>query len=318
MFATKLGNNIMEAQHFLDAGETVGIPTETVYGLAANAFNTDAVLKIFQIKQRPTFNPLIVHTYSIAAINNFVTEINDTAMQLMQAFMPGPISFLLPRNTTIIPDIVCSGLSQVAVRIPNNKLTLNLLQQLQYPLCAPSANKFGYVSPTTAKHVLQGLQGEIPFILDDGPCSVGIESTIVECTSTHIIMHRQGGITEQQIAAISSLPIIKPIKGKLPATSGQLKSHYATNTPLYLDNIASNLLKFADKNVAVISLQKIYNNNTYPLSTTGNLLEAAKNLFAILRALDGVYDIIIAEKMPNTGLGIAINDRLFRAQQNMK
>jgi L-threonylcarbamoyladenylate synthase len=320
MFATQVGRDINKAASFLSEGQPVAIPTETVYGLAANALNPDAVIKIYEVKNRPSFNPLIVHTHSIAEVQKMVTHITPEAMQLMQAFWPGPISFLLPRNSSIIPDIVCAGLPQMAVRIPNNNITLDLLKRLPFPLCAPSANTFGYVSPTTAQHVLHGLQGSIPYILDDGPCHIGIESTIIECLKDKIIMHRQGGITEQAIASITSLPIIKELAlNKKPTTSGQLKSHYATHTPLILDHIENNIKRYPNKKIAVISLSKKYEQvDSFTLSADNNLSEAAKNIFALLRQLDGNYDVILAERMPNHGLGIAINDRLHRAQHSMK
>jgi L-threonylcarbamoyladenylate synthase len=320
MFATQVGRDINKAASFLIEGQPVAIPTETVYGLAANALNPDAVIKIYEVKNRPSFNPLIVHTHSIAEVKKMVTHITPEAMQLMVAFWPGPISFLLPRNLDIIPDIVCAGLPQMAIRIPSNPLTLELLKQIPFPLCAPSANTFGYVSPTTAQHVWHGLQGSIPYILDDGPCQIGIESTIIECLNDKIIMHRQGGVTEQDIASITSLPIITGWSlNKKPTTSGQLKSHYATHTPLILDNIEKNISLHINKKIAVISLSKKYAQvDSFTLSDSGNLSEAAKNVFALLRQLDGNYDVILSERMPNHGLGIAINDRLHRAQHIMK
>ncbi len=326
MHATQVGTDVIKAAQLLAAGNVVAIPTETVYGLAANALNPDAVVKIFSIKGRPKFNPLIVHVPSIQAASNYVTAINDLTYKLASHFLPGPLSILLPRNMAVIPDIVCAGLPKVAIRIPNNAMALDLLNAISFPLCAPSANMFGYVSPTSAKHVLQGLQGNIPYILDAGESTIGLESTIVECINdTTIQVHRLGGLAVETIQ--QALPNVKiettiPIHEQ-PQTSGQLKSHYATTTPLYYGTIENLLQNFTNTNIGIISLSKKYtslNNeiHNYILSPNGSLETAAKNIFATLRLADGKHHVILAESMPNTGLGPAINDRLYRAQQVFK
>ncbi|MES2733756.1 MAG: L-threonylcarbamoyladenylate synthase, partial [Bacteroidota bacterium] len=174
----RIGTNISHAIDLLQQGEVVAIPTETVYGLAGNALNTKAVARIFSVKNRPTFDPLIIHTNSLEKVLQFVDEMPAQAKTLAQACWPGPLTLLLPRKDSI-PDLVTSGLDTVAVRIPNHSLTLSLLEALEFPLAAPSANPFGYISPTTAEHVYNQLGKKIPYILDGGPCLVGIESTIV-------------------------------------------------------------------------------------------------------------------------------------------
>ncbi|MDQ3289765.1 MAG: L-threonylcarbamoyladenylate synthase, partial [Bacteroidota bacterium] len=173
-----IGTDTEQAANLLRAGQLVSIPTETVYGLAANAYLEEAVVSIFEAKQRPAFDPLIVHTHSIQEFDKIAVNIPKRAYQLAEAFMPGPVTLILPRNPKI-PLLVTSGNESVGVRIPNHPLTLNLLRKLEFPLAAPSANPFGYVSPTTAQHVNQQLGEKIPYILDGGTCSVGIESTII-------------------------------------------------------------------------------------------------------------------------------------------
>jgi L-threonylcarbamoyladenylate synthase len=316
MFATKIGKDIDQAAYWLAQGETVAIPTETVYGLAADALQEDALLKIYSIKGRPSFNPLILHVGSINEIERYTLGKSQLALSLAEHFMPGPLSILLPRNTNAIPDIACAGLPTIAIRIPNNELTLALLQKYPHPLCAPSANRSGYVSPTSPMHVSAGLQGEIPYILDGGLCSVGIESTIVEVVGEDVFLHRQGGISVEEIENYIGRKIKIAIPHhEQPSTSGQLKSHYATTTPLHRGNIEKLKEKFAGQKIAIISFSKFYDDVTnFSLSTKSDLNEAAKNLFDTLRRVDdGAFDVILAEEFPNEGLGAAINDRLYRA-----
>ncbi|MFY7651544.1 MAG: L-threonylcarbamoyladenylate synthase [Chitinophagaceae bacterium] len=320
MFQTIIDNNIQAAAHWLNAGETVAIPTETVYGLAANALNDEAVIKIFEAKGRPRFNPLIVHTYSVEAIPLFA-ELDAVSKKIALNLMPGAITLLLPKKKDV-PDLVTAGSQKVAIRIPNHPLTLALLQSLPFPVAAPSANPFGYVSPTTAEHVYDGLSGKIPYILNGGPCHIGVESTIVEVANNTIVIHRNGGIEPEKLTEITDLPIVYSNTKKI-VTSGQLKSHYATNTPLLLGNIEALLPLYANKKIAVISFATQYttaNNIThFILSPSGNLHEAANHLFATMRTIDTQnFDVVLAEYFPNEGLGLAINDRLKRAQAQYK
>lgn len=321
MFTTKIGTNINEAVALLNANELVAIPTETVYGLASNALQAEAVVKIFEAKNRPFFNPLILHLASIEQIEQYA-YLDEISIKLATRFMPGPFTLLLPKKENV-PDIVTAGSSKVAIRIPDHTVTHQLLTQLHYPLAAPSANPFGYVSPVTANHVLQGLQGKIPYILDGGNCDIGLESTIVEVENEEVILHRAGGLAIEEIEVIIGKKIIPSTQYSKPTTSGQLKSHYATTTDLLQGNVEEMLHQYDGKKIAILSFQTLYNGvekqHQYLLSSSGNLNEAAQNLFATMRILDTMnYDMILAEIFPLKGLGLAINDRLKRAQVTEK
>ena len=317
---TITGTDIYLAQTLLQAGDLVAIPTETVYGLAANALNEDAVLKIFQVKNRPAFNPLIIHCSSWEKAEQYVNNVPDKAILLAKAFTPGPLTFLLPKNN-MISDLVTSGSDRVAVRIPNHPLTLRLLELLDFPLAAPSANPFGYVSPTTAGHVMKSLAGKIPYILDGGSAGIGVESTIIGFSENEqVILHRSGGIGIEAMEAVLNEPIIiaSEISTTKPLVPGQLKSHYAPYTPLYTGQVEKMLPEWINKKVATISFTKQFEavppQQQFVLSAEGSLAEAAKNLFAALRSIDQLkVDVILAEIFPNEGIGRAINDRLNRA-----
>ncbi len=312
-----IGTDIQQAKEFLLKSEVVGIPTETVYGLAGNAFDIEAVSKIFEVKNRPTFDPLIVHTNSIERLTEFVNYIPEKAKLLAQKFMPGPLTMLLPKHSSI-PDLVTSGLDTVAVRIPNHPLTLALLAQLDFPLAAPSANPFGYISPTSAQHVANQLGDKIPYILDGGECQVGIESTIVGFENEEVIVYRKGGLAIEEIEKVVGKVQVISHSSSNPKAPGMLKSHYAPRKKMFiLDN--NNLKNEIQKDrIGYIAFQK-YNvtlpqNNQLILSESGNYREAAKNLFAHMRALDAMdIDIIYVELLPEQDLGIAVNDRLRRA-----
>ena len=311
----QIGTDRQFAKKLLEAGNVVGIPTETVYGLAGNALNTDAILTIFRVKNRPSFDPLIVHTDSLTKLNQFVTSIPEPALLLANTFWPGPLTLLLPKRI-LIPDLVTSGLSTVAVRIPNHPLTLDLLRSLDFPLAAPSANPFGYISPTTAQHVADQLSDQIPYILDGGPATVGIESTIIGFDDNQATIFRLGGMTLEQIERVIGPVSLRTHSTSNPKAPGMLSSHYAPRKPLFLlspgetpqPNERAGALVFREP---FGGLRSEYQRT---LSPTGELDEAAKNLFAHLRTLDSLpIDVIYAEPLPNTGLGWAINDRLRRA-----
>ena len=314
---SQIGENLLKAATLLESNELVAIPTETVYGLAANALSEAAVVKIFEAKNRPSFNPLIVHVVDVEAISKYA-ELDPISLQLAEAFMPGPFTLLLPKKS-IIPDLVTAGSSKVAVRVPDQILTIKLLMLLKFPLAAPSANPSGYVSPTTAFHVQQGLKEKVAYILDGGPSEVGVESTIVEVMDGKIILHRNGAISAEQMEALTGLKVIVAEDGNKPSTAGQMKSHYATKTHLYRGDIEKMILENPDKNIAVISFRKLYEGlktgHQYVLSPSGDLKEAAKHLFSVMRGIDEFhFDMIITELFPDEGLGRAINDRLGRAQ----
>ncbi len=321
---TQIGTDINFAVELLNRGELVAIPTETVYGLAGNALNEAAVLKIFTAKNRPQFNPLIIHVSSFDLLEKYVTHIPSKARLLADKFLPGPLTFLLPKKD-IIPDLVTAGSDKVAVRIPDHPLTKALLQQLEFPVAAPSANPFGYVSPTSAQHVYDGLKGKIPYILDGGECKVGLESTIISFDENeNIIVHRAGGVALEEIDKISvEKDRLHTHAHEMPDAPGQLKSHYATHTPLVVGEIKELLRQNTDKKIAVIGFTKTHHHPAIvyqaTLAPSGKLEEAAKNLFKTLREIDTIEaDIILAEKFPAIGLGLAINDRLNRAQHIYK
>jgi L-threonylcarbamoyladenylate synthase len=313
-YETKIGTDIKQADEILRSGGIVGIPTETVYGLAGNALSEDAVLSIFKAKNRPFFDPLIVHTYAIDEIREYVTAIPERLLPLMERFMPGPLTVLLPRNG-LIPDLVTSGMERVAFRIPAHPLTLDLLRSLDFPLAAPSANPFGYISPTTARHVQAQLGGIIPYILDGGDCGVGIESTIVGMDGDDLVIYRLGGLAIEEIEKIAGPVRVMSHSSSNPAGPGMLESHYAPRKPLIIGDISKLLLAHTDKKVAVLSYYKDYQvEHQYILSAEQHIETAAKRLFAGMRELDATdADLIIAESLPEGGLGRAVNDRLHRA-----
>lgn len=311
-----IGKDIDEAIKLLNDGEVIGIPTETVYGLAGNALNTDAVSKIFEVKNRPSFDPLIIHTNSIERFPSYVSEIDERVYALAEKFMPGPLTLLLPRKP-IIPDLVTSGLDNVAIRIPEHPLTLELLSQLDYPLAAPSANPFGYISPTSAIHVNNQLGDKIKYILDGGECKVGIESTIIGFVDHVAIIYRKGGLSIEEIEEVVGKVKVIEHSSSNPQAPGMLKSHYAPKKPLILleKNQAIDLRK---GNIAYLGFQHHHADipleNQLLLSPTGDFREAAKHLFAYMRQLDAMdVDYIYTELLPEKDLGRAINDRIRRA-----
>lgn len=311
------GKNLDHAIALLQQEELVAIPTETVYGLAGNAFNDQAVAKIFAVKNRPSFDPLIVHTSNWERLKEMAGRIPQEAHVLAKAFMPGPLTLLLPKKDCI-PDIVTAGSSIVALRIPKHPLTLELLEKLPFPLAAPSANPFGYISPTTPQHVAQQLGDKIKYILDGGPCMVGVESTIVGFEDNRCIVFRKGGIAVEAIEALIGPVRVKAQSTSNPQAPGMLQSHYAPKVPLFLGKIATLLPHYSGKKVGIISFQtrfpNIPNEQQVVLSERGNFTEAARGLFAGMRYLDNLpLDAILAELLPERDLGRAINDRLRRA-----
>ncbi|WP_420155293.1 L-threonylcarbamoyladenylate synthase [Siphonobacter sp.] len=306
------GTDIQQAKAFLEAGELVAIPTETVYGLAGNALDPAAVLSIFRVKNRPAFDPLIVHTNAFERLWEFVREIPEKALVLAEHLTPGPITFLLPKAESV-PDLVTSGLDTVAVRIPRHEVSLSLLSQLAFPLAAPSANPFGYISPTTAQHVEQQLGKQIAYILDGGACEVGVESTIVGFEGDQVIVYRKGGTPIERIEQLVGPVEVRAHSSSNPQAPGMLKSHYAPRTPLTLMNDFVSV-PHSDR-IGVLSFQNDYGRlHQEILSITGDFAEAAHNLFAAMRRLDALgLDRIYAELVPERDLGTAINDRIRRA-----
>jgi len=312
-----IGQDISQAKRLLEQADVIGIPTETVYGLAGNALSEAAVLNIFKVKNRPYFDPLICHTDSLEKIKLWVEEIPDAALHLAKVFWPGPLTILL-RKKSIIPDLVTSGSDLVAFRIPAHPLTLELLKSLDFPLAAPSANPFGYISPTTAQHVNDQLGEQIPYILDGGKCKVGIESTIIGFDGPEATVYRLGGKSIEEIEKIVGKVKLTSHSSSNPQAPGMLKSHYAPTVKFRLGNIEQMLEEYDPAEVGILSLDSFFDEvpstQQIKLSSKASLDEAAGALFSAMRKLDTMpIKIILAEPMPNEGLGRAMNDRLKRA-----
>jgi L-threonylcarbamoyladenylate synthase len=312
-----IGTDTGEAKRWLETGQVIGIPTETVYGLAGNALSPAAVARIFEVKNRPTFDPLIVHSSCVDKITQFVTEMPPAARRLADAFWPGPLTLLL-KKADRVPDLVTSGLDTVAVRIPNHPLTRRLLDELDFPLAAPSANPFGYVSPTQAGHVQAQLGDKIPYILDGGPCQVGIESTIVGFEGPELVVYRLGGIPVEAIETIMGPVRVMAHSSSNPKAPGMLNSHYAPLKPVFTAGLDNLVARHGAASVGVLSFKHTYPHvppeNQFVLSEAGSTTEAAQRLFAGLRYLDGLpVAAIYAELLPERELGRAINDRIRRA-----
>lgn len=301
---------IVTAVDLLKQDEVVALSTETVYGLAGNAFSPKAVASIFEAKQRPLTDPLIVHLLDTSWLDRVVTwtpELKKLVAQLAEAFWPGPLTLLLPRAATI-PDLVTAGLETVAVRIPAHPLFRKILQQLDLPLAAPSANRFGCISPTTAAAVQQELDGKIPLIVDGGPCHHGLESTIVWPHGDSLQILRPGPITVEQLSSFGKI-VTQSIPGKAP---GSLKSHYAPRKKLSWYDASI----LPSKEIGLLAFSKTREGFgvTEMLSPSGDLKEAAANLYGALRRLDESTAItLLVEPVPEEGIGCAIMDRLRRA-----
>lgn len=312
---TEIGTDVLFAATLLRRGELVAMPTETVYGLAANALNSEAVMKIFATKSRPLFNPLIVHVHETNEITKYAADVPLNAWRLAERFSPGPLTYVLPRKSNI-PDVVTGGGETVAVRIPAHPMARELLSLVDFPLAAPSANPSGYISPVSAAHVAEGLAGKIPYVLDGGECSIGLESTVVAFAGDSIQVLRAGGITIEALQEVCPNVDLRMHNGK--GSPGLLKSHYAPRTPLVVGNLARLADEYAGRKLAVLSLADFRSAenivSSEVLSPSGDLAMAARNLFAAMRRLDqSGAEVIIAERMPDHGFGVAINDRLERA-----
>jgi L-threonylcarbamoyladenylate synthase len=300
---------IAEAARFLREGRLVAFPTETVYGLGANALDENAVVSVFAAKERPRFNPLIVHVLGRADAEKHVV-FNPIAQKLADAFWPGALTLVLPRREgSPLSLLAAAGLDTVALRAPHHPIARALLTVAGIPIAAPSANRAGSVSPTTADHVARDLYNRVDLILDAGPCPIGIESTVIGFENGEPVLLRPGGITREAIESIAGR-LADPINGDIRAP-GMMSSHYAPRARLRLDiheiRPGEALLAFGP--TVPTSASRMCN-----LSPRGDLAEAAANLFAMLRQLDqpGVSTIAVM-RVPDRGLGEAINDRLRRA-----
>ncbi|MCE9537398.1 MAG: threonylcarbamoyl-AMP synthase [Nitrospirae bacterium] len=309
--------SIRLAAEIIRQGGIVAFPTETVYGLGCDALNPEAVARVFEAKRRPSFDPLIVHVATRVSLDRLVETISVGDHRLMDAFWPGPLTLVLPKREQV-PDLVTAGLSTVAVRMPAHPVARALIREAGVPIAAPSANPFGYVSPTCAQHVLDGLGDRVDLILDGGPCPIGVESTIVSMVGTCPELLRPGSITLADIQEVIG-PVVQAAASLAVAAPGQLPRHYATGTPMSIlgaqgarpvvpGHERAGLLAIsgsgrADDRFCAIEV----------LSPSGDLQEAARNLFAALRRLDALeLDRLYAEPCDEQGLGLAIMDRLRR------
>jgi L-threonylcarbamoyladenylate synthase len=305
---------IRQAAEIIRRGGIVAFPTETVYGLGADAFNPLAVARIFEVKRRPYFDPLIVHVASLDDVEKLVSEVPAQAGRLMDRFWPGPLTVVLWKKDGV-PDLVTAGLPTVAVRMPKHPMALSLIKEADVPVAAPSANLFGCLSPTTAGHVRDQLGHRIDFILDGGPCEVGLESTIISFSEAKPGLLRPGGVPLEEIESVIGPVEVKGTEAK-PSAPGMLPRHYAPRTPISIARHEGNLGN--DEKVGLLAFQGPEKDRGFYaveiLSKKGDLREAAANLFAAIRRLDALnLDRIVAEPVPEVGLGRAIMDRLRRA-----
>jgi L-threonylcarbamoyladenylate synthase len=313
----EIGRDVERAAQLLREGKLIGIPTETVYGLAANALDENSVLRVFETKERPFFDPLIIHLASLDSVKKYADIHDDRLLKLAEAFWPGPLTLLLPKKE-MIPNIVTSGLPEVAARVPNHTLTLELLSKVDFPIAAPSANPFGYISPTEPQHVQRQLGDRIDYILDGGNCRIGIESTIAGIEDGQVCIFRLGGLAVEAIEKKIGRVQLRINQSGDPTAPGQLKHHYAPRKPLFVGDVDELLALNQNKKVAVICFgtgdYKRPGIRVYNLSKGADLHEAALNLFKFLREADeSDADVVICSSVPDNGIGKAINDRLKRA-----
>jgi len=307
---------IRQAAETIWQGGIVAFPTETVYGLGADAYNPLAVARIFEVKRRPYFDPLIVHIAYPAYLKKLVKEIPSSAKKLTERLWPGPLTVVLLKEENI-PDIVTAGLPSVAVRMPDHPMALSLIEESKCPIAAPSANPFGYLSPTTAEHVREQLGDQVDLILDGGPCPVGVESSIVSFLENKPRLLRPGGVSLEGIESIIGKVESSPINDK-PSAPGMFPRHYAPRTPIVIDWNEKNRDLYKNRNIGLLAFQEPKSNLKFHfvevLSKKGDMREAAANLFSAIRRLDALnLDLIVAEPIPEIGLGRAIMDRLRRA-----
>ena len=312
-----ISKDIQKAVQLLTEDHLVAIPTETVYGLAGNIFSEKAIKSIFSTKQRPFFNPLIVHIPSVKSLNDLVTHVPEKAKLLAAAFWPGSMTLVLKKSKTI-PDIITAGKDTVAIRVPNHPITLALLKKLPFPLAAPSANPFGSISPTKPAHVENYFRNSIKMVLDGGSCANGIESTIIGFENEDPVIYRLGALALEEIEAVVGKISIKNKKEEKPDAPGMLARHYAPKTSTFLvDDVAAEIEKNTGKKMGVLVFKSSLNNENITeiiLSKNGSLQEAASRLYSAMHDLDSKnLDLIIAERFSEFGLGKSINDRLQRA-----
>ena len=301
--------NLSKAVNYLKKKQLIGVPTETVYGLAGNAYSEESVRKIYLLKKRPSKNPLIIHYLNLKQLKNDV-ELNSDFYKLYKKFCPGPITFVLKKKkNSLLPSIATANLKTVAVRVPKNITVRKILKNLNFPLAIPSANKSTHVSPVSASDVVSEFGSSLKFILDGGSCIIGLESTVVDLTSKARIL-RPGLIAPSDISKVLNKKITIYQESKAIKAPGMLKKHYSPGIPIKLNQ------KKAKNNEAFIVFGKKYKKakNIFNLSSKSNLNVAARNLYKILRLIKKKnYKMICVSPIPQTGIGLAINDRLTRA-----
>jgi L-threonylcarbamoyladenylate synthase len=333
-------SNLELAGRALARGELVAIPTETVYGLGANAFDEVAVARVFEAKARPSFDPLIVHIADLSQVDRVVRVLPRHAALLMEKLWPGPLTLILPKREEL-PDLVTSGLPSVALRFPANAIAQAVIRAAGLPIAAPSANPFGYLSPTTARHVADMLGDRVDYIVDGGPCRIGVESTVLDLTGELPVVLRPGGMPVETIARLIGEVLVHDSAVPTPTSPGQLPSHYAPHTPLRL--VPAGGLRTARPGPKAVALFFDEASRAAAssgagggaaassgagggaacgfaawrvLSRGGDLVEAAARLFSTLHELDREgFDEIWAERLPEEGLGRAVNDRLYKASE---
>lgn len=316
-----ISNNIKLAASLLAQEEIIGFPTETVYGLAGNAFSEKAIQKIYSTKKRPSFNPLIVHIKGIEDLEKIAVEIPAKAYELASRFWPGPLTLILKKQPHI-SDSITAGKETVAVRIPRHEVALELLSQLDFPLVAPSANPFGSISPTKASHVDEYFREQIPMVLEGGDCKSGVESTIVGFEEERIILYRYGAISKEEIEDVVGPVMVFNKDNKSPKAPGMVLKHYAPSTKFILtNNVKEELLKHKEKRIGLLLFKDEISgaevDKQIILSSDGSLEEAASRLYNTLHEMDRLHlELIIAERFPDVDLGATINDRLERASYN--
>jgi len=312
---------IHQAAEIISRGGIVAFPTETVYGLGADAFNPLAIARIFEVKKRPYFDPLIVHVADPTDVKKLVKGIPSNVKKLIERFWPGPLTIVLLKEEDI-PDIVTAGLPTVAIRMPNHPMALSMIKESKCPIAAPSANPFGYLSPTTAEHVREQLGDQVDLILDGGPCPVGVESTILSFIEEEPRLLRPGGVPIEEVESIIGAVAIGSLNKEKNTAPGRLTKHYAPRTPILLDWSEMDCDNLTNRRIGFLGFQEPRFSLTFThvevLSQTGDLREAAAKLFSAIRRLDGLnLDLILAEKIPEIGLGTAIMDRLRRPSGNV-
>jgi len=306
-------DSLVNVARLILGGKCVAVPTETVYGLAANALDENAVRKIFEIKGRPLIDPLIVHIYDLESAKK-ISHFSPLAEKIAEKFWPGPLTLVLPKKN-IVPKIVSANLHTVAVRMPKHPLMRALLKECKVPLAAPSANPFGYVSPTKAEHVRAQLGDKLDAILDGGQCSCGLESTIISLVDEkNISILRHGPIAQEVIEDFLKVKLLSPKKNPAhPEAPGMMKKHYSPNAKFSLFDGEKNIAENFDGAVIFIKKPETLKSNFYWLSEDGNLEKAAHNLFDLIRSCDASYKNILCEKAKGANIALAINDRLSRA-----